>query len=601
MRSVSKFSLLVIVVLLLAISVPLVAFSVPAAGAVSPDMAAAAAPINLADTKWVLSSLGGNLPLSDATVTLQFNKDGSATGSNGCNRFNMAYTQKGNSLTFKPGISTMMACPEPVMDQAAAFMTALTSTTNFLANKKILVLLAGEEIVATFVTDAQSLAGTSWEVVNYNNGRQAVVSLLADTEISADFGENEISGDAGCNQYFAGYSVNGNAIDIGIPARTFRFCTEPEGVMDQETEYLLALESAATYSIEGDQLWMRTAADEIAVIMKRKVIVDLPAPKPTPKTPTGRVVGAQTLNIRSGPSTAFPVIGAARAGDEGEIVGRNADGRWWAVSVPSLPGGVGWVSADFVVATNAENVPVIASPPPPTPRPPTPTPVPTARPTNVPPPPPTPSPEISFWADRTQINQGECATLNWSVHNVQALWVYPVGQPYYRFPRTGQGNERVCPSGTTTYEMRVLLRNGQTVHRQITINVAQPPPPPPPPPAADPLAGTRWNVVNVNTGQSIKTLLGGTSASLDFAAGGQLNGNSGCNSLFGPYRASGNSLSIGPLAGTSRLCVEPAGVMEQESAILTALQSAATFRIDGSQLEIQNAGGQIAIIASRAP
>ena len=251
-------------------------------------------------------------------------------------------------------------------------------------------------------------------------------------------------------------------------------------------------------------LQMRTADDALAVIMKRKVVVDLPAPKPTPKTPTGRVVGAQTLNIRSGPSTAFPVIGAARAGDEGEIVGRSADARWWAVSAPALPGGIGWVSADFVLATNAENVPVIASPPPPTPRPPTPTPVPTARPTSAPPPPPTPSPEISFWADRTNIAQGECATLNWSVQNVQAVWVYPLGEPYNRFPRTGQGSEVVCPSNTTTYEMRVLLRNGSTVFRQVTINVATPAPPPPPPPAADPLAGTRWDVVNVNTGQGYR-------------------------------------------------------------------------------------------------
>ena len=77
MRRVSKFSLLVIVVLLLAISVPLVVLAVPASGAVSPDAAAAAVPVNLADTKWVLSSLGGNLPLSGAPVTLQFNKDGS--------------------------------------------------------------------------------------------------------------------------------------------------------------------------------------------------------------------------------------------------------------------------------------------------------------------------------------------------------------------------------------------------------------------------------------------------------------------------------------------------------------------------------------------
>ena len=53
--------------------------------------------------------------------------------------------------------------------------------------------------------------------------------------------------------------------------------------------------------------------------------------------------------------------------------------------------------------------------------------------------------QINFWADRTQINQGECATLNWDVHNVQAVWVYPQGSDFNAFPRTGQGNERVCP------------------------------------------------------------------------------------------------------------------------------------------------------------
>ena len=137
MRRVSKFSLLVIVVLLLAISVPLVVLAVPASGAVSPDVAAAAVPVNLADTKWVLSSLGGDLPLPGSPATLQFNKDGSATGSDGCNRFRTTYTQKANSLTFKqPAASTMMMCPEPVMKQATAFMGALTATTSFLAEQE---------------------------------------------------------------------------------------------------------------------------------------------------------------------------------------------------------------------------------------------------------------------------------------------------------------------------------------------------------------------------------------------------------------------------------------------------------------------------------
>ena len=488
------------------------------------------------------------------------------------------------------------------MNQASAFMAALAQTTNFVGDEQQLILRGGNQILATLVVVSQDLADTAWDVISYNNGREAVVSLILGTEISANFGAGgELSGNAGCNQYITSFEASDNKIEIGLPGTTMRFSAEPPGVMEQETEYLAALQSAATYSIEGDMLQMRTAADQLAVMMVRKVVVDLAEPAPEePAAPMGRVTGTQGVNIRSGPGVNFPVIGFARFSDEGEIIGRSADGGWWAVAMPSAPNGTGWVSADFVIATNAADVPVITVPPPPTVAVPTAAP-PAATPTPPPAPTATPAPEISFWADRTSINQGECTTLRWSVQNVQAVWVYPQGQPFDRFPRTGQGSEVVCPTSTTTYEMRVLLHDGSTVFRQVTVAVAIPAATATPAPAPDPLAGTRWDVVNFNTGQTLKTLIDGTSASLDFGTDGQLNGNSSCNTFFGPYRASGNNIAIGPLAGTSRFCPEPDGVMEQETQLLMALQSAATSRINGNMLEIQNAAGQIAIVASRAP
>jgi heat shock protein HslJ len=41
-------------------------------------------------------------------------------------------------------------------------------------------------------------------------------------------------------------------------------CSEPEGIMEQETEYLAALETAATYNIEGERLQLRTAEGSLA-------------------------------------------------------------------------------------------------------------------------------------------------------------------------------------------------------------------------------------------------------------------------------------------------------------------------------------------------
>ena len=116
-----------------------------------------------------------------------------------------------------------------------------------------------------------------------------------------------------------------------------------------------------TYTIDGNFIELRNADDAIAVHMVRELEVELP--EPDPGVPTGRVTAPNGVNIRSGPGTNFPVLAVAPFGTTGEIIGRSADARWWVVAVPSAPGGNGWVSADFVAASNAADVPVIAAPP----------------------------------------------------------------------------------------------------------------------------------------------------------------------------------------------------------------------------------------------
>ena len=568
----------------------LVAGTAEAAAPVAATVAELETGSDMAGTGWVLSALNGEMPISGTAVTLQFGTDGTVSGTDGCNQFNTGYTQDGGSLTFsQPGASTMMACEEAVMTQATNFVAALTATDSFTISEDTLSLLSGGQVVAVFVAQPTALVDTAWEVISYNNGREAVVGLITGTEISANFGvEGDVSGNAGCNQYFASFTASDGAIEIGLPGATMRFCEQPAGIMEQESEFLAALQSAATYSIQGNMLQMRTAADQLALIMIRKLEIDLVEPETA--VPTGRVNSPQGLNIRSGPGVNFPVIGFARDGDEGEIVGRSVDGRWWAAAVPTAPGGIGWASADFVIATGAENVPVIEVAPPVVI-------VPTSAPTPTPPPPPTATPvaELSFGADRTNINAGECTTLRWSVQNIQAVWVYPLGEQFERFPRTGQGSEQVCPTVTTTYEMRVLQRDGTVVFRQVTINVTGV--------VADPLVGTRWEVVNFNNGRGgLVTPLPDTRLTMEFGANGSLVGNSGCNTYTTSYQLNGSNIIIGRPAGTQILCSEPAGIMEQESDFLnSALPSAATFRINGNTLEILMTNGQIAVMANRMP
>lgn len=53
-------------------------------------------------------------------------------------------------------------------------------------------------------------------------------------------------------------------------ASTLKACLEPEGLMEQETEFLTALSTVDTYRVEGSQLEMRTADGAIALTLTRQ-------------------------------------------------------------------------------------------------------------------------------------------------------------------------------------------------------------------------------------------------------------------------------------------------------------------------------------------
>ena len=80
-----------------------------------------------------------------------------------------------------------------------------------------------------------------------------------------------LTGSAGCNNYNASYETSGdNNISIGPAATTRKFCAEPEGTMDQEQQYLAALQTAATYKIELDRLELRTAEGALVADFARR-------------------------------------------------------------------------------------------------------------------------------------------------------------------------------------------------------------------------------------------------------------------------------------------------------------------------------------------
>ena len=197
--------------------------------------------------------------------------NGSVSGSGGCNRYTASYSVDAGKLTIGLAASTMMACPEPQPTVEQAFMAALATTMAYKIEDDQLDLLdAGGRKIATFKAwQPMALQGVTWRATVYNNGRGAAVSLIDGSEITATFGaDGLLSGSAGCNHYRAAYVTEGSSITIQAPAATRKACSNPDGVMRQESEYLKALTTAATYAIQGRQLELRTAEDALVALFQ---------------------------------------------------------------------------------------------------------------------------------------------------------------------------------------------------------------------------------------------------------------------------------------------------------------------------------------------
>jgi len=99
--------------------------------------------------------------------------------------------------------------------------------------------------------------------------------------------------------------------------------------------------------------------------------------------------------------------------------------------------------------------------------------------------------------------------------------------------------------------------------------------------ARDPLDGTSWVLISFGA----TSPLPGTSLTLSFQ-GGQTGGSAGCNSYGGSYQVAGDKIEIGPIAITEMACLEPQGVMEQETAFVQFLQAGQRFQIQDGELSI---------------
>ena len=79
----------------------------------------------------MIEIIDGAPSIRDARPTIAFGADGSVSGNASCNSYSGAYALSGEGLTLSQLLTTMKACPPPLMQQEDAFLALLRDVLRF--------------------------------------------------------------------------------------------------------------------------------------------------------------------------------------------------------------------------------------------------------------------------------------------------------------------------------------------------------------------------------------------------------------------------------------------------------------------------------------
>lgn len=85
----------------------------------------------LQGVEWVVQDIAGTGIVADSRATLAFDAEGKVAGSGSCNRYFGPYTLAADKVTFGNMASTMMACPDALMEQERRFLQTLQQVQAF--------------------------------------------------------------------------------------------------------------------------------------------------------------------------------------------------------------------------------------------------------------------------------------------------------------------------------------------------------------------------------------------------------------------------------------------------------------------------------------
>ncbi len=230
----------------------------------------------LVGTTWVLVSHGSpDQPTAvepGISITAMFYEDGSLTGNAGCNTYAAGYTAQDGSLAVTMPASTLMACTMG-MEQETAYLAALPLAESYAITGPVLqITYDGGAGVLTYTSLALPLEHTMWTLAAFNGSAPA-----EDVPFTMQFipGEDPSTGTVGglvvCNNYNAGYTLDGSNLTISQTITTLMAC--PPETTATEQAYLATLAGAQSYQIMANQMMLTSSEGQMTFVADRTPLV----------------------------------------------------------------------------------------------------------------------------------------------------------------------------------------------------------------------------------------------------------------------------------------------------------------------------------------
>jgi len=94
--------------------------------------------------EWVLEDINNQGIIDNSRVTLNFGDEGRVAGKASCNRYFAVYSVDGETLNIQQAATTMMACPEALVNQELRCLDALQGAQSFEIDATGALILTGD-------------------------------------------------------------------------------------------------------------------------------------------------------------------------------------------------------------------------------------------------------------------------------------------------------------------------------------------------------------------------------------------------------------------------------------------------------------------------